>query len=117
LESGCAVLERRRIVDGEPVLYEVSYLPNINLPRFTHKSFENRSLFEVLRSTYQIVVRGGSQRIRAIRATKPVSHHLSVEEGEAILCLQRIIETNRIDFRFFSIIFCNTIDFYLEGTF
>ena len=116
-ESGCIRLERRRIVDGMPVLYEISYLPNINLPRFVQKSFINKSLFEVLRSSYQIEVMGGNQRIRALRASPSISEYLSITEGEAILCLQRTIDTNRIDFRFFSIIYCNTDDFYLEGSF
>jgi GntR family transcriptional regulator/GntR family frlABCD operon transcriptional regulator len=117
VEVGCIRLERQRIVDGNPVLYEISYLPNVNIPRFTQKSFENRSLFEVLRSSYQIEVLGGSQRIRAISANKKISAYLSVKEGAAILCLQRILETNKVGFRYFSEIYCNTSDFYLEGTF
>jgi len=116
-EVGCIKLERQRIVDGNPVLYEISYLPNINIPRFIQKSFENKSLFEVLRASYQIEVMGGKQRIRAIKATKKISEYLNVEQGDAILCLQRIIETNKADFRFFSEIYCNTSDFFLEGTF
>jgi GntR family transcriptional regulator/GntR family frlABCD operon transcriptional regulator len=117
IESGCIRLERKRIVDGSPVLYEISYLPNINLPRFIHKSFVNRSLFEVLRSSYQIEVLGGYQRIRAQGAPASIGKSLSLVEGEPILCLQRVLETNRVDFRFFSIIFCNTSEFYLEGSF
>jgi DNA-binding GntR family transcriptional regulator len=116
-ESGCIKLERKRIVDGAPILYEISYLPNINLPRFIHKSFINKSLFEVLRSAYQIEVMGGHQRIRAQVAPASVRNYLDLAEGDAILCLQRVIETNRVDFRFFSIIFCDTSDFYLEGSF
>jgi GntR family transcriptional regulator/GntR family frlABCD operon transcriptional regulator len=117
IESGCIRLERKRIVDGSPVLYEISYLPNINLPRFIQKSFVNRSLFEVLRSSYQIEVMGGYQRIRAQGTPESIGSSLSLSEGEPILCLQRVLETNRVDFRFFSIIFCNTSDFYLEGSF
>lgn len=116
-ESGCIKLERKRIVDGSPVLYEISYLPNINLPRFIQKSFVNKSLFEVLRSAYQIEILGGYQRIRAQVAPSPVRRYLDLAEGDAILCLQRVMETNRVDFRFFSIIFCETSDFYLEGSF
>jgi DNA-binding GntR family transcriptional regulator len=116
-ESGCIKLERTRIVDGSPVLYEISYLPNINLPRFIQKSFVNRSLFEVLRSSYRIEVMGGYQRIRAQGVPAAISRHLSLPEGGAVLCLQRVIETNRVDFRFFSIIFCDTSDFFLEGSF
>jgi GntR family transcriptional regulator/GntR family frlABCD operon transcriptional regulator len=117
LESGCILLERQRIVDGKLVLYEISYLPNLNLPRFTQKSFENKSLFEVLRTSYQVEVLGGSQKIRAIGASKEISHYLQVHENDPVLCLQRVLETNRYDFRFFSNIFCNTTDFFLEGTF
>jgi len=116
-EVGCIKLERQRIVDGNPILYEISYLPNINIPRFIQKSFENRSLFEVLRTSYQIKVSGGKQRIRAIKASSRVSAYLNVEEGAAILCMHRILETNKTDFRFFSEIYCNTSEFFLEGTF
>lgn len=62
LESGCLVLERSRIVDGAPVLYELSYIPNINIPRFTQRSFENKSLFDVMRTYYDIEVIGGHQK-------------------------------------------------------
>lgn len=117
LEVGCVKLERQRIVDGNAVLFEISYLPNIYIPRFIKKSFENRSLFEVLRTSYHIKVLGGSQRIRAMNATRQVSEYLKVREGSAILCLQRILETNKVDFRYFSEIYCNTTDFFLEGTF
>ena len=117
LEVGCIKLERQRIVDGNAVLYEISYLPNIYIPRFIQRSFENKSLFEVLRTSYQIKVLGGSQRIRAMNATKQLSEYLNVKEGSAILCLQRILETNKVDFRYFSEIYCNTTDFFLEGTF
>ena len=79
LESGCIILERSRIVDGSPVLYDVSYIPNINLPRFTQKSFENKSLFEVMRNSYGIEVVGGKQRIRAINASEELSKYLNMK--------------------------------------
>ena len=58
-ESGCITLERTRIVDGIPILYELSYIPNINMPRLTQKKFENKSLFDVLRTNYGLEVKGG----------------------------------------------------------
>ena len=63
-ESGAIYLERLRYVDGKPVFYDINHLPNINLPRFTSRSLENRSLFETLRSHYQIRINGGEQRDR-----------------------------------------------------
>ena len=117
LESGCILLERTRIVDGSPVLYEISYIPNINIPRFLQKSFENKSLFDVMRRNYNIVVIGGEQKIMAIHANLKISNYLEIKEGDPILRLERKMETNRSGYSFYSSIFCNTNNFYLEGNF
>jgi len=117
IEVGCITLERQRIVDGVPVFYDVSYLPNINLSRFTQKSFENKSLFNILRTSYGIEVIEGEQKIRAVKAGKNLSKYLAVKLGDPVLQLQRKMKTNRFGYCFYSSIYCNTADFYLEGTF
>jgi DNA-binding GntR family transcriptional regulator len=116
-EAGCLMLERRRVVDGLPVLYEITFLPNINLPRFARHSFENRSLFDVLRKYYNLEVTGGRQKIRAIGARQPIDYHLGICEGAPVLHLQRKLETNRPGYCFYSSIYCTTEKFYLEGNF
>jgi len=117
IESGCIQLERTRIVDGTPILYEISYIPNINIPRFTSKNFENKSLFDVMRTSYNIEVISGEQRLQAIQAPIGIGSYLNVSAGEPILKLDRKMETNRSGYRFYSAIFCNTNEFYLEGNF
>lgn len=117
LESGCIILERTRIVDSTPILYEISYIPNINIPRFTSKSFENRSLFDVMRTSYDINVISGAQKIQAMKATKEISQYLEIEYDDPILKLDRKMETSRAGFQFYSSIYCNTSEFYLEGNF
>ncbi len=117
MESGCIKLERSRIVDGSPVLYEISYIPNINIPRFGQKNFENKSLFDVMRSDYGIEVTGGQQKIMAQRANDTISLYLGCAIGAPVLKLDRRMDTNRPGFCFYSTIYCNTSDFYLEGTF
>jgi GntR family transcriptional regulator/GntR family frlABCD operon transcriptional regulator len=117
LDAGCIILERKRIVDGTPVLYDISYIPNMNLPRFLHRRFENRSLFDVLRANYQVEVVGGQQRIMAVKADRRISRYLRIQPGNPALHLLRRMETNRPGFVFFSSIYCNTDSFYLEGTF
>jgi GntR family transcriptional regulator/GntR family frlABCD operon transcriptional regulator len=117
LESGCIILERTRIVDGKPVLYEISFIPNINIPRFLSKNFENKSLFDVMRTSYDIEVTGGEQKIQAVKASEEISKYLEIAIGEPILKLDRKIDTNRPEFRFYSSIYCNTSEFYLEGNF
>lgn len=117
LESGCIVLERTRIVNSFPVLYDISYIPNINIPRFTQKSFENKSLFDVMRSNYDIEVIGGNQKIMAIQANREIGEYLNIAEGDPILKLERKLETSRSAYSFYSSIYCNTNNFYLEGSF
>jgi len=116
-ESGCIYLERLRLVNDVPVFYDLNYLPNINLPRFCNRKFEDQSLFDILRKAFQIEVKSGEQRIRAIRADEQVCRYLNIPIGNPVLHLQRKLLTNRPGFYFFSSIYCNTEEHALYGTF
>jgi DNA-binding GntR family transcriptional regulator len=116
-KSGCIYLERLRLVNDIPVFYDLNYLPNINLPRFCNRKFEDQSLFDILRKAYQIEVKSGEQRIRAIHADKKTGNFLNVPIGHPILHLQRKINTNRPGYYFYSSIYCNTQEHALYGTF
>jgi DNA-binding GntR family transcriptional regulator len=115
--SGCIYLERLRLVNDTPVFYDLNYIPNINLPRFCNRKFDDQSLFDILRKAFQIEVKNGEQRIRAIRADERISEFLQVPEGHPVLHLQRKLLTNRPGFHFFSSIYCNTREHALYGTF
>jgi GntR family transcriptional regulator/GntR family frlABCD operon transcriptional regulator len=115
--SGCIYLERLRLVNDTAVFYDLNYLPNINLPRFCNRRFEDRSLFEILRKAFQIEVKCGEQRIRAVRASEKIHESLNVPVGHPVLHLQRKLITNRPGFHFFSSIYCNTEEHALYGTF
>jgi DNA-binding GntR family transcriptional regulator len=115
--SGCIFLERLRLVNDIPVFYDLNYLPNLNLPRFCNRKFEDQSLFDILRRAYQIEVKSGEQRIRAIQASPPVNEFLQVNPGHPVLHLQRRLITNRPGFYFFSSIYCNSEKHALYGTF
>ena len=69
--AGCIYFERLRLLDGVPVFFDITMLPNVGLPRFLNYDLENRSLFDSLRSQYQITVTGGTQQLFAIRAEAP----------------------------------------------
>ena len=115
--SGCIYLERLRLVNDIPVFYDLNYLPNINLPRFCNRRFEDHSLFDILRKAFQIEVKSGEQRIRAMRADDKIHQFLAVPVGHPVLHLQRKLITNRPGFYFFSSIYCNTEEHALYGTF
>jgi DNA-binding GntR family transcriptional regulator len=116
-ESGCIYLERLRLVNQKPVFFDITMIPNINLPRFTSRNFENKSLFDILRKNYQIEVKGGEQKLLAIKADERLQQFFKVSAGHPVLQLNRKIETNRPDFYIYSMVFCNTDEYTLYGTF
>ncbi len=116
-KSGCIYLERLRLVNDKPVFYDINYLPNLNLPGFSSRKFEDKSLFDILRKAYQIEVKNGEQRIRAIQANDEICTFLNIPAGDPVLHLQRKLITNRPGFTFYSSIYCNTGEHALYGTF
>ena len=117
LASGCIYMERIRFFNEKPIFYDINYIPNINLPRFTSRSFENKSLFDVLREIYQIEVKSGEQKLHAIKAKGDIAQSLSLQEGEPLLHLERKFDTNRNQFHIYSSIYCNTTEQAVYGVF
>jgi DNA-binding GntR family transcriptional regulator len=116
-EASCIYFERLRLLDGEPVFFDITMLPNIHLSRFLSLDMENKSLFDTLRTQYQIVVTGGVQQLFAIRADKRLRDSFKVRAGHPILQLNRKIETNRSGFHIYSQVYCATQRYGLIGTF
>jgi DNA-binding GntR family transcriptional regulator len=117
LESGCIYMERLRLVNNKPVFFDVTMIPNINLPRFTGRNMENKSLFDILRRNYRLEVKGGEQSILAITADELLQKYFEVPPGHPVVQLNRKIETNRPGFFLYSQVFCNTDEFVLSGNF
>jgi GntR family transcriptional regulator/GntR family frlABCD operon transcriptional regulator len=115
--SGCIQMSRIRLVNNMPVFYDLTYLPNINLPRFCTRNFENKSLFEILSREYQIEITGGNQRFSAIEADAFISKNLEIKIGSPVLYLERKIETSRNGYVFYSSLYCNTDIYLLAGRF
>lgn len=116
-QAGCYYLERLRLVNHKPVFFDITMIPNLNMPRFSQRNFENNSLFDILRKKYQIEVRGGEQQILAIRADDRLCSYFNIEAGAPVLQLNRKIATSRLGFCFYSQVFCNTEKTGLYGTF
>lgn len=116
-ESGCVEIVRLRLVNDRPIFYDHNYLPAMVLPRFTSKNMENQSLFEVLRKSYGLEIKGGEQRLRAIPAPENIREALNVPSGHPILHLQRRLFTNKPSIHIYSSLYCDTSDYALFGTF
>jgi len=117
INSGCIYMERIRFFNEKPIFYDINFIPNINLPRFTSRIFENRSLFDILRKNYQVEIKGGEQKIRAIEADVTTAKYLSVKSGHPVLHLERKFDTNKPGFFIYSSIFCNTEEQAVYGLF
>ena len=115
--AGCIYFERVRILDGVPVILDITMLPNIGISRFSSYNLENASLFNLLWTKYHIKVTGGMQHLFAIPANKQLREQLHVRAGSPILQLNRRIETSRNGFHIYSQIFCVTNGYSLTGVF
>ncbi len=116
-ESGCIYMKRLRFVDDQPVFYDINHLPNINLPRFTSRSFENKSLFEILRKHYQVNIVGGEQQLKAIVPDAEVKKLLKLKNGQPVLHIERKLTTNREGFNIYSTIYFNSEKHTIFGSF
>jgi DNA-binding GntR family transcriptional regulator len=116
-ESGCIYMERLRLLDDSPIFYDISYIANINLQRITSRKFENRSLFQILRDHYGVEIKGGDQRIKAIRASQKINRFLDLKKDQPVLHLERKMETNKPGLYLYSSIFCNTGKYSIFGRF
>lgn len=116
-ESGCIYMERLRYVDNMPVFYDINHLPNINLSRFISRSFENKSLFEILRKNYQIEIIGGEQLLRAIMPDKKIKELLKLKKDQPVLYIERKLNTNKEGFNIYSTIYYNSEKHAIYGNF
>ncbi|MDR1673675.1 MAG: GntR family transcriptional regulator [Bacteroidales bacterium] len=116
-EAKCIRIERLRKVETKVAFYEQTYLPARNFPRFSSRNMQNRSLFEVLRKAYHVEIKGGEQIIRSVPADKRLSEYFDIPEGHAVLYLERKFTLNIPDVFIYSLLYCNTDEFALYGTF
>ena len=114
---GCIYFTRLRHIDNSPVLYEETYISNINLPRFTSKKLDNTSLFKVLKTFYDLEVKEGEQKIWAIHGDKKISKLLDIKTSHPIVHMKRRLQTNQKDVNIFSSIYCNTAEYFLQDYF
>ena len=106
--AGCLSFARVRLIDGHPVMFETTYLPNLNLPKFVRLYKLNTSFFEFLGTEYHIEITGMEQELWAIIATEPVAPNLHVAVGAPILKIHRKYFTNRPHLHIYSILYCTT---------
>jgi GntR family transcriptional regulator/GntR family frlABCD operon transcriptional regulator len=116
-ESGCVYMERLRYVEDVPVFYDINHLPNIYVPRITGRTFDNQSLFEILRQNYQIDIIGGEQKLKAIKPDCKIAGLLKIQPDQPVLYIERKLTTNKPGFNIYSTIYFNSEKYSIFGSF
>jgi GntR family transcriptional regulator len=91
LEAGAEiyVLERLRTADGEPMAIERSHIPAALAPGLLDQPFADRSLYDVLEQSYDIVFDAGEQTIEAAIVEPADAKLLDVPRGSAVLRMEQ----------------------------
>jgi len=116
-KAGCFFFSRLRYINNVPILYEETFIANLNLPRFTSRNLENRSFLKVLSEHYHVEVVGGEQKIWAIAAGKMKSKLLRLKVDSPIVHMKRKLKTNIQHLNIYSWLYCNTENYYLDDFF
>ncbi|HKG08244.1 MAG TPA: GntR family transcriptional regulator [Pedobacter sp.] len=115
--SGCIFFTRLRYLDEKPILYEETFITDINLSRFTARNLENKSLFKLLDEHYQVKVKEGEQKIWAINGDKRISKLLDVKTTHPMVHMKRRLQTNTKNLNIYSSLYCNTEEYFLQDYF
>lgn len=90
---GHKVLEliRLRIVEGEPIMMEFSYVDYEKFHGLEERDFSKESLYKVIEEDYGIVIEKGSEKIGITYATEDEAELLQIEEGDPLYFLTGVV--------------------------
>jgi GntR family transcriptional regulator len=103
IEEKSNVLELRRLrcANDEPMILEISYIPEKLVPGLTKEKLEGNSLYDLLQEEYGIVVTKAKETFEPVLIRDYEIRYLEVEEGSPALHLERIaydINGNPVEF-------------------
>ena len=81
-------LHRLRFIAQEPILVVSSYLPQYMVPEIEKNDFTHKSLYQVLRSNYDVKIEKVKRGIEAVAATEKEASLLHVELGAPLLQIE-----------------------------
>ncbi|KAF1045185.1 GntR family transcriptional regulator [Xylophilus sp.] len=88
-----AQIKRVRCINRAPVSYEVTYLPHAIGERLRQEDLAGRDIFLILENDYGIPLGHADLQIDATLADDALSHALDIEEGTALLRIERLTHT------------------------
>ncbi|MGB9673732.1 MAG: GntR family transcriptional regulator [Anaerolineales bacterium] len=82
--------QRLRYVNHEPVMLEKCYLPFSRFPGLEQFDLENRSVYEILRTEFNVRIDHSQQSLEAVVATEYEAELLGVAVGAAMMLQHRL---------------------------
>ncbi len=83
------VIERLRLADGEPMAIETCHLSYASFPEILGEDLENKSLYKILETRYNICLERATQVIEPAVAKTEDAKLLNIQIGDSILVLGR----------------------------
>lgn len=80
---------RLRLADHEPLIYEISYLPERIFPGLTADDLVKRPMYDVFREDFQIKVTRAVERFSATLTRSKEAGHLKTEENSPAMLIRR----------------------------
>lgn len=82
-------LQRIRTANGEPIIFETSYIPSALMPDLSITDLEQGSLYDLMENKYGITVSKAIEAFEPVLSRKEESHYLEIEPGSPSLLLDR----------------------------
>lgn len=86
-------LERVRLGDGEPIAYDITWMPIFYGQLIDGYDLEQATIFQILEKEFDIPIQKGCYRIEASVADDKLAEHLNVEPQTPLLLMNRISYT------------------------
>lgn len=83
-------IRRVRFGDGEPLVVEMSHLPDALFPGFGRKDLSHVSLYELMRRDYDVAVAEAQQTIESTVCEPDDARHLSCRAGSPAILVTRV---------------------------
>lgn len=83
-------LDRVRLGDGQPVAFDRTWLPMFYAQLLEGHDLEHETIYQILETEYDIPILRGQYRLTAANADAAVATPLGVDEGTALLLIERL---------------------------
>ena len=90
----CWEIHRLRLIEGQPIIYVINWVPQDLLPSLELEDIQGRSLHELIRET-GVELEGGKRYMTAVAAEEPIASKLEVAAGSPLLQVTGETRTTR----------------------